>query len=205
MTYNIYCDGAASQEKLPNGEWERKAGGWAWALVCDGKVISEKSGGEPQTTNNRMELMAIYSALKTYQSKITTGDTINIYSDSAYCINIYTQWISAWKANGWRRGKKKEPIENVELIKAIYEIIQELNELGFFTLNFIKVKGHSGDKFNEYVDSKAVTAKAAISTRGKRAQVAIVDAFSGLSREEINEVIDKALDQTLPPDFSDLL
>lgn len=205
MIYNFWTDGAASQKKLSNGEWERKAGGWAWALVQDGKIICEKSGGESKTTNNRMELMAIYSALKTYQPKIMIGDTINIYSDSAYCINIYTQWINSWEANGWRRGKKKEPIENVELIKATYEIIKKLKEINFFTFNFIKVKGHSNDKFNEYVDSKAVMAKAAISTKGKRAQMSVIDDFSGMSNKETNEVIEKVLTKSLPPDFSEFL
>lgn len=86
------------------------------------------------------------------------GDEIEIYSDSAYSINIYTQWIKNWEKNGWTRGKKHEPIENLFVIRDTYDLIKRLEEQ-FIKVTFIKVKGHSTDKFNQYVDTLAVEMK----------------------------------------------
>jgi ribonuclease HI len=105
-----------------------------------------------------MELMAINQALRHACKNTTQGDIVYIYSDSAYCINIFTQWISKWKANGWTRGKKHEPIENLDLIKEIDEMIFSL-ENSFIAVQWTKVNGHSNVKWNEYVDKLAVKAK----------------------------------------------
>lgn len=159
MEYNYYCDGAATMRKI-NGEYVREAGGWAWARVEDNKVINWSNGGDKETTNNEQELKAIYFALKDSIDKEYYGN-INIYSDSSYCINIFTQWINSWKANGWTRGKKHELIENLNLIKAI-DIFIECHKISGNKVNFIKVKGHSTNEFNNFVDQKAVEAKKAI-------------------------------------------
>lgn len=158
MTYYSYwTDGAASMNKV-NGEYIREVGGWAWVLIQEDQLIEENSGGLPKTSNNAMELMAINQALRHACKNTTPGDIVYIYSDSAYCINIFTQWISKWKANGWTRGKKHEPIENLDLIKEIDEMILSL-ENSFIAVQWTKVNGHSNIKWNEYVDKLAVKAK----------------------------------------------
>lgn len=157
MAIELYTDGAATMRKV-NGEYIREAGGWAWAEIKNGKVVEFANGGLKQTTNNEQELMAILYALQHVKKNISIGAEVKIYSDSAYCINIFTQWAKSWEKNGWVRGKKREPIENLNLIKEIYYLIQDLQEK-FFTVTFIKVKGHSTDKFNQFVDKMAVEAK----------------------------------------------
>lgn len=159
MTYQYYTDGACTLNKTDKG-YEKGPGGWAFARIKDDKVIFAKAGYEEKTTNNEMELMAILEALNHYVTHYYSkdiNDVVEIYSDSAYCINIYTQWIKNWEANGWRRDKNK-PIENLEIIKMTWEILKRLNE-GFRELKFIKVAGHSDNEFNNYVDKLAVTAK----------------------------------------------
>lgn len=159
MNYNIYCDGAASM-KQEYGEYKRKAGGWAWALINPEKtnVISSDSGREDETTNNRMELFAINECLKYAQDNLKDAQEINIHSDSSYCINIYTQWIKGWETNGWTRGAKHLPIENVELIKETWKRIRNFEE-NLIKVNFIKVRGHANDKWNIFVDHLAVGSK----------------------------------------------
>lgn len=159
MKYEFYTDGAATMKRV-NGEYRRGAGGWAWALIKDDEVFCEDYDCATGTTNNRMELLAIFGALNAYYCFFKTDkpDTIYINSDSAYCVNIYTQWAKGWEANGWTRGKKKEPIENVDLIKETWELIKKINT-GFTTIEFVKVKGHAGNKWNDYVDKLAVESK----------------------------------------------
>lgn len=218
--YNFWTDGAASMKNL-NGEYIREAGGWAWVLVENDKVVGQDCGREDNTTNNRMELMAIYNALNSYFRNRNLSDNcekaskININTDSAYCINIFTNWVEGWKANGWRRGKKKEPIENVELIIDIYNQIKILKE-DFTDVNFIKVKGHSGDKWNEYVDKMAVEQKdprysnednslmivklskipnkIEVTTHVRRELIGLLQHYS---KEELNEIIEDILNNEL--------
>ena len=157
MTYNYWTDGAATL-KLINGEYQRQAGGWAWVLIQEDNLITEKSGGLSMTTNNAMELTAISQALSHARENTQGGDIVNIMSDSAYCINIFTKWLNGWKSNAWKRGKKHEPIENVDLIKEIDKTINTLSS-NFIGVNWIKVKGHSDSQWNNYVDGLAVKAK----------------------------------------------
>lgn len=159
MNYCYYVDGAASMRQV-NGQYLREAGGWAYALVKDDKVIFSLAGHEDKTTNQAMELTAIYEALMHYLTHFYTEtecDKVEIYSDSAYCINIYTNWAKGWKANNWtRRGNK--PIENLEIIKATWELVEKFSE-DFREVSFIKVPGHSTNVHNNYVDRLAVEAK----------------------------------------------
>ena len=152
----IYTDGAASMEQI-NGEYKRAAGGWAFAVVKDDSIIYWEHGRQVNSSNNAMELTAINCALHYCLNKIS-GEGVEIYCDSAYCVNIFSSWIEAWKRNGWTRGKKHEPIENLGLIMNIDNLISELKKK-FVEVKFIKVKGHSNDKFNNFVDEKAVKAK----------------------------------------------
>lgn len=147
----IYCDGAASM-KCVNGEYIRENGGWAWAAIDDNdNLIESDYGGEKGVSNNRMELMSILMALRKY------NDNISFHCDSAYCVNMLKPggWVYGWVKNDWTRGKKHEPIENIEIIKEIYSYLEKSKNI-----DFIKVKGHSGEKdWNDYVDKLAVKAK----------------------------------------------
>ena len=151
----IFTDGAATM-KCINGEYQRENGGAAMAVIQDEKVIYEETKYFENTTNNYCELYAILMALK-YFKKEQSKDILKIYSDSAYCVNMLKPggWIYGWERNGWTRGKKHEPIENLEIIKEIYSYLEKSKNI-----DFIKVKGHSGDKdWNNYVDKLAVKAK----------------------------------------------
>ena len=151
----IYSDGAATM-KCINGEYQRENGGAAMAVIQDEKVIYEETKYFENTTNNYCELYAILMALK-YFKKEQSKDILKIYSDSTYCVNMLKSggWIYSWAKNGWTRGKKHEPIENLEIIKEIYSYLEKSKNI-----DFIKVKGHSGEKdWNNYVDKLAVKAK----------------------------------------------
>lgn len=151
----IFTDGAATM-KCINGEYQRENGGAAMAVIQDEKVIYEETKYFENTTNNYCELYAILMALK-YFKKEQSKDILKIYSDSAYCVNMLKSggWIYSWAKNGWTRGKKHEPIENLEIIKEIYSYLEKSKNI-----DFIKVKGHSGEKdWNDYVDKLAVKAK----------------------------------------------
>ena len=165
MIYKYYTDGACTLKKTDKGH-EKGPGGWAFALVKDNKVQFSQSLPLMHTTNNEAELLAIYRALLHYSIHFYSEeiyDKIKIYSDSAYCINIYTKWAKNWETNTipWTRGKKNEPIENLNIIKMTWELLKKFNE-GFREVEFIKVAGHSDNEFNNYVDKLAVAAKEAI-------------------------------------------
>ena len=134
--------------KCVNGEYQRENGGAAMAVIQDEKVIYEETKHFENTTNNYCELYAILMALK-YFKKEQSKDILKIYSDSTYCVNMLKSggWIYSWAKNGWTRGKKHEPIENLEIIKEIYSYLEKSKNI-----DFIKVKGHSGEKdWNDYL------------------------------------------------------
>lgn len=158
-TYKIYTDGAATMRQI-NGEYVREAGGWAFLVIDekDNACVFQNYGYKAETTNNEMELTAICKALHWAYENLDSGDTIEICSDSAYCVNIYTQWISSWKKNGWTRGKKHEPIENLGIIKITDELLGSLTQ-NFMAVKFTKVKGHADDFWNNQADTLAVKGK----------------------------------------------
>lgn len=173
--YRYYTDGAATMEKTEDGQYLKGPGGWATIRIdpypeeedeWDEESYAVKVGGMEVTTNNEQELLAIRAAIRDFIVHSIEGDRIIIYSDSMYCINIYTQWAENWEKNDWTRGKKKEPIENLDLIKDTYSLIKNLKYLNK-ELEFIKVKGHSGDKFNEMADSYAVKMKKEFSSKNE--------------------------------------
>ncbi len=132
----IYTDGACSNNP--------GKGGWAAILIYNGheKVIS---GGELDTTNNRMELKSIIEALKILKEKCE----VTIYSDSAYAINPFIKnWIYDWIKNNWKNSEKNE-IKNVDLWKLLLE------QVNSHIVNFVKVKGHSDNEFNNRCDKLA--------------------------------------------------
>jgi ribonuclease HI len=131
----IYTDGACSGNPGP--------GGWGALLRYKG-VERELSGGEPHTTNNRMELMGAIAALEA----LTRQSQVRLYTDSAYVKNGITQWMVRWKANGWRTSDKK-PVKNQDLWERLDAA------LGTHQIDWQWVKGHAGDPDNERVDELA--------------------------------------------------
>lgn len=131
----IYTDGACSGNPGP--------GGWGAFLRYKG-VERELSGGEPHTTNNRMELMGAIAALEA----LTRQSQVRLYTDSAYVKNGITQWMVRWKANGWRTSDKK-PVKNQDLWERLDAA------LGTHQIDWQWVKGHAGDPDNERVDELA--------------------------------------------------
>lgn len=146
MEVSIYTDGSCFLYL------QFRPGSWGFVLLEEGtkqKVLTEGSGYEENTTNNRMEMQAVISAfdeLLYYCSKeeIDPADvSITLYSDSMYLINGYTLWFDAWKKRDFKRVKNDD----------LWRKMRNLGDF-FSTIDMKWVKGHSGDKWNEYVDTK---------------------------------------------------
>lgn len=132
----IYTDGACSRNPGP--------GGWA-AVLKYNEHVKEVSGGETQTTNQRMEIQAVVGALLTLKKPCR----VVIHSDSAYVVNCLTQkWYVKWKNNGWKNSKG-EPVQNQDLWEAL------LRAMDGHVVSFKKVKGHAGVAWNERCDELA--------------------------------------------------
>lgn len=143
MKLNIYTDGACSGNPGP--------GGWAIVFFNKDKTISY-SGYKTKTTNNEMELFAVVKALQKI-SKSKNDYEFAIFSDSAYVINaISLGWIYRWQANGWKTSRGDE-IKNKELWQKLISLLSDMKEDK--TILFNKVKGHSGNTFNELADNLA--------------------------------------------------
>ncbi|MBE6510691.1 MAG: hypothetical protein E7Z74_05430 [Methanobrevibacter millerae] len=154
--YTYFTDGAATMHHK-NGKYVREAGGWAFVLLVGGQEVSSRPGGCPLTTNNEMELYAIYASMRDFLSKAQSGDYIQICSDSSYCIDIFTKWAVNWEKRGWKRGRNK-PIENLKIIKSIWKLMGDIENKSC-VLVFTKVKGHSSNPYNNKADNLAVNAK----------------------------------------------
>jgi len=136
----IYCDGACS-----GNQCRTNTGGWG-AILKYGDKIKEVYGGEPNTTNQRMELTACIRALEQIRSG---GYDIDIYTDSAYLTNCMLQkWYLNWQKNSWKNSKK-EPVENRDLWE------QLITYLPLHNIAFHKVAAHCGDELNERADELA--------------------------------------------------
>lgn len=136
-TVDIYTDGACSGNP--------GAGGYCAILLYKGveKIIS---GFEQETTNNRMELLAVIKGIKALKEKCN----VNIYSDSQYVISAFNDnWIENWQKNNWRNANKKE-VKNADLWLELVSLIKMHN------VNFIKVKGHADNEYNNRCDKIAV-------------------------------------------------
>jgi ribonuclease HI len=121
------------------------AGGYAAIIIDENGNRQEIYGGETETTNNRMELMAAIVALK----KISADDYVELFTDSSYLKNAFTQgWLANWKRNGWKTANK-QPVLNIDLWKKLDSLI--LNR----SIKFNWVKGHAGNTFNERCDKLA--------------------------------------------------
>ncbi len=134
----VYTDGACSGNPGP--------GGWG-ALLLFGTIEKEISGGEAETTNNRMELMAVIKALKVLKEPCD----VHIHTDSKYVLQGMTEWVKGWQAKGWKTADKK-PVKNVDLWQALIEAAKP------HKLQWTWVKGHSDNVHNNRVDALAVAA-----------------------------------------------
>ena len=135
---DIYTDGACSGNPGP--------GGWGVLIEIDNENI-QLSGGNKETTNNRMELMAAIKALE----EIDKDYEITLYTDSNYVKDGITSWISNWKKNNWKTASKKD-VKNKELWVRLDEAIKDKN------ISWVWVKGHAGNAGNEQADYLARSA-----------------------------------------------
>ncbi len=140
---HLFTDGGCSGNPGP--------GGWAYLLrhPTTEKQI-EGSGGEPETTNNRMELQAVIEGL----SALKRPTVVELFTDSVYVGKGMSEWMPKWKANGWRRkeGKRLVPVKNEELWRQLDQL------LATHKVKYTRVAGHSGHLENDRVDELAVAA-----------------------------------------------
>ena len=137
----FYTDGSAHPNPGP--------GGFGVVIVDPkGEIIETYAKHCDNTTNNAEEMKAIlYAACRARLA----GESAIIYSDSAYAINTFTNWMYSWERNNWIKSDGKTP-ENLDLVKAFFDLSKTMN------INFIKVKGHKGNKYNELADKLATSA-----------------------------------------------
>ena len=150
-SFGIYTDGGCSGNPGP--------GGWAYVMVQKtfqgNQIIAKNMGSEKETTNNRMELIAVIEALRAFKKmSASCGPRENspevprqasLYTDSQYVQKGITEWIRNWKRNSWRTSDKK-PVKNQDLLKELDSLAQEL------PIRWEWVKGHAGNKYNELCD-----------------------------------------------------
>ena len=149
---HIYTDGGCSGNPGP--------GGWAYVIIGDRgeggaepAILAEKWGAEKATTNNRMELQAVIAALEALPID-AKSEKVAVYTDSQYVQKGISLWINDWKRKGWKTSDKK-PVKNQDLW-------QRLDALAAgFSLSWVWVKGHAGNKYNEMCD--VMTGKAIVS------------------------------------------
>jgi len=135
----LFTDGACSGNPGP--------GGWGALLRYNG-VEKELSGGEKDTTNNRMELVAAIEGLKA----LSRPCKIKLHTDSKYVLQGVTEWLPNWKARGWKTSAKNKPVKNQDLWEALD------HEIARHKIEWIWVKGHAGHIENERVDELARSA-----------------------------------------------
>lgn len=146
----VYTDGASSPKK------KHHVGGWAFALMLEDneEYIITRSGYEYNTTNNRMEMLAVIEALNFISSKEFRGSqciSLKIISDSQYCVKGSSEWIHGWRRCNWKGGTLK----NLDLWKQIDQHLKDK----LLNIEFEWVRGHDGNKYNEVVDELCVEAK----------------------------------------------
>jgi ribonuclease HI len=144
----IHTDGACSGNPGPGG----------WGVILQwGSHVRELKGGEPYTTNNRMELIAAIMALEALKRPCT----VDLHTDSEYLRQGITDWISGWKRNGWRTAARK-PVRNVDLWQRLDAVVNR------HTVRWHWVRGHAGHRLNERADELAREAIAEIRAAAHR-------------------------------------
>jgi ribonuclease HI len=120
-------------------------GGWG-AILVYGKYEKEMSGGERETTNNRMELLAAISGLEALKEPCL----VTLYSDSKYVVDAFLEgWVDSWRAHGWKRGR--DELKNPDLWQRLFDLTQR------HEVKFVWVKGHDGHAYNERCDALATS------------------------------------------------
>lgn len=145
MRIRIFTDGACSENPGP--------GGWA-AVFNSEEKCKTISGNEASTTNNRMELKAVIESFKKILCKNREDVEFELYSDSAYVVNsINNGWIKKWQQNNWKT-TKGEDVKNRDLWEEFTSLLDEIKSRSISVV-IIKIKGHTGNTFNELVDKIA--------------------------------------------------
>lgn len=145
----FYTDGSYSSKT--------EMGGWAAICLEDDMIIDERSGYEPYSTNNRMEITAALSVFENIDTIQTTNTAVKIYMDSAYVSNMFNQgWYKTWLKNGWKTADKQD-VKNQDLLRRLISLYIKLKDR--FNIEIIKVAGHTGNKWNTYVDALAVRSR----------------------------------------------
>ena len=141
VSLKIYTDGGCHGNPGP--------GGWAYIIILKtfqgDKIVEERKGSEKNTTNNRMELMAVIASLKTLKTSTNLPRQARVYTDSQYVQKGISEWIHNWKKNSWRTSDKK-PVKNQDLWMELDALAGELS------LSWEWVKGHAGNEYNERCD-----------------------------------------------------
>lgn len=152
MKFEVYSDGSTRGNGKANA-----VGAWAYVVLQNGDKLHSAVRAVKDTTNQRMELEAAYEALNyLFSNEICVPfDSVVIYTDSAYLHNCYTQkWYVNWQNNGWKNSKK-QPVANQDLWEKLIQFF-EMPEV-----EFVKVKGHADNRWNNYVDELAQSASLA--------------------------------------------
>jgi ribonuclease HI len=157
-TVDIFTDGACAPNPGP--------GGWG-AILRYGRREKEIYGGEPATTNNRMEMMAAIQGLES----LTRPSSVRVYTDSVYLRKGITEWVPGWKRNGWKTREKK-PVKNSDLWMRLDSAAQKHQVRWFW------VKGHAGHPENERADELACLG-------AKEAAAQVIDGERGPGASEI--------------------
>lgn len=134
----VFTDGSCEGNPGP--------GGWGVVWVEDDRIVAERHGFEPQTTNNRMELTALIEAYRLLPSDAD----VDVYSDSQLCVKTINEWAEGWERRGWRR--KTGPIANLELVRKLYDLARAHPRV---RLRWIAA--HDGSRWNEYADALATS------------------------------------------------
>ena len=134
----VFTDGSCAGNPGP--------GGWGFVWVEDDRIVAERSGFEPKTTNNRMELTALVAAYRA----LPEDSTSTVYSDSQLCVNTINEWAEGWERRGWRR--KSGPIANLELVRELYDLANRHPGV-----KLVWIKAHDGSRWNEYADALATS------------------------------------------------
>jgi ribonuclease HI len=155
--FTVFCDGSCEPNPGP--------GGFAW-IISDEHTVSEGGGREDSTTNNRMEIQAVISALSEIREK---SGAVKIYCDSKYVINGITKWVIDWQRNGWvTKGRDKTPVKNRDLWETLTGLESSRSGAGY-AVEFEYVPAHQGVAGNERADviAEAFRSQALIQTENK--------------------------------------
>ncbi|HEY8494128.1 MAG TPA: ribonuclease H [Myxococcota bacterium] len=132
----VFTDGSCEGNPGP--------GGWGVVWVEDDRIVAERSGYDPQTTNNRMELRALIEAYEL----LPPDAAVTIYSDSQLCVKTVNEWAPQWAARGWKR--KTGPIANLDLVQKLYALARAHPKA-----KLVWIQAHDGSRWNEYADALA--------------------------------------------------